>query len=82
MNLVKQNEAYKSILGDDYSTYSQVYRNNEDMLAKEAIGKLLGQYLTDSNTLAYKPAKSLLERLWMALKSIFASKNTQDLDRL
>ena len=82
MNLVKQNEAYKSILEDDYSAYNQVYRNNEDMLAKEAIGKLLGQYLTDPNTLAYKPAKSLLERLWMALKSIFASKNTQDLDRL
>ena len=34
MNLVKQNEAYKSILGDDYNTYSQVYRNNEDMLAR------------------------------------------------
>lgn len=82
MNLVKQNETYKKILGDQFNEYNSVYRGNEDLLAKEALGKLLGQYLINPNTIAYKPAKSLLERLWNALKSIFSSKDNSSLEKL
>lgn len=82
MNLVKQNEAYKNILGDEFSEYNLAYKGDEDLLAKEAIGKLLGQYLIDVNTLSYKPAKNLLERLWNALKSIFSSKDNTSLEKL
>ena len=37
------------ILGEQYDDYAKEYKNDEDLLKKEAVGRLVAQHLIDRN---------------------------------
>ena len=42
LKIVKDNNLSKEILGDNYESYYNEYKGNQDLLAEEAVGKLIG----------------------------------------
>jgi hypothetical protein len=75
INHLANNGLIAEILGEDYDTYSTLYKGNELKLAKEAAGKLLAKHLLKSEPIPHSPIKSLLQRLINAVKSFFQRLN-------
>lgn len=70
----------KEVLGEQYEAYSKQYNNDSARMQKEAAGKLLAEYIKNKGTVApaVKPRKSLLSRIWGAIKSLLSkTKDTQ-----
>lgn len=45
INQLKKDQSYKEILGDELDTYTRIYEGNENLLAEEALGKVLAAQL-------------------------------------
>jgi hypothetical protein len=45
INTLNNEDILKEILGDSYDNYSKVYNNNQELLAEEALGKLIAKVL-------------------------------------
>ena len=69
------------ILGDEYETYSTLYKGDTAKLAKEAAGKLLAKHLLKSEPIEQKPYKNLLERVISAIKSFFKTMNANQIQK-
>lgn len=73
--LVEANDYYKEILGEELGTYSELYKNNNDALIREAAGKLMSQALVskfnEQNSAIPVEQLGLIERLWKYVKTLF-----------
>lgn len=86
LNSLRNEEAIRRILGEDYDRYSKLYTENGrvdmDRMAKEAAGKLLQRYI-EGEDISISPAPvSLFTRLWNFIKSLFSRVDESDIDRL
>lgn len=79
LNLLKSKEdLIKSILGSEYESYKEKYKNNIDTLAEEALGKILQIHLL-SNQGELKDSP-LFERLINNIKSRFSKFEKEELE--
>lgn len=74
---IKATGAYKEILGEEYSSYAKAYNNNEDLLAEEALGRLLAQQLNNQSSAQTK--QPLFRRLLDKVKSVFRKLSESDI---
>lgn len=84
LNSVRKNDYYKEVLGAEFEKYFEIYEGKEDILVKEAAGKLLSQALvTKFNELqGDKTTQSLLKRFWEYVKGIFNKIDNSQLDTI
>lgn len=89
IRFVQDEDTLRTILGDDYSIYYKKYDGNLYRMAHEAAAKLLAIHLKDvfkssnNNEQASSYAtsvKSLLNRVWTAIKNIFSKYNRKSLE--
>lgn len=71
-------DAIKSILGDEYRQYSEEYGNN-DVMAEEALGKILNDMLSDEQV--QKQNQGILERCFNWFKNLLKRFNETDVER-
>lgn len=79
LNFLKP-EIVQNVLGEDYEKYSQLYENDEYLLQREAAAKVLQSHLT-GQPISINPPKTLLQRLWEKVKSVFSKISLQDIDK-
>lgn len=72
-------EIIQSVLGEEYNTYDELYNGDEDMMQREVAARILQSHILGTPIAIEKP-KSLLERLWERIKSIFKSIKESDID--
>lgn len=80
LNTLKNTEVLEAILGDNYQLYSETYNGDIDTLAKEALGKLMAQYL--NNYEVNSPNTNLFNRFKEHVLKFFRKHNTSDIDDL
>lgn len=78
INSISRGDALRRILGTDYDNYSAKYNGDLNMLATEALGKMVAKALVNSNI--YSPSPSLFERFLTSLKNFFSRFNGSDID--
>lgn len=69
INIIASNNLEREIIGQDYETYSELYKDNKAKLAKEAAGKLLAKHLLQNVAVPAKPYKNILIRVIEAIKN-------------
>ena len=79
ISLIKDKGLAKQIIGETYDSYVESYKGNEDLLAKEAAGKLVAKHLLKNEEIKDSPYKSLLQRLIDAIKNFFGKFNPGDI---
>lgn len=76
LNLLTGNkELIKDVLGENYAKYDEVYKGNEYLLAKEAIGKLITRAFDNPEANKDLSYKTLLGRLIETIKNFFKGLN-------
>lgn len=74
-NILKTNDYYREVLGEDYSSYNEIYNGDIDLLVKEAAGKLLGKAIINNfnnERINTKPTiLNLIKRLFNNFLNIF-----------
>lgn len=80
LNVLKNEEVIKRILGDTYDRYYKLYNGNLDLLASEVLGKLVAKSLNDENV--FIPNKNLFDRYLTSLKNLFSNHNTDEIDSI
>lgn len=78
---LKNKDIYKSILGEELSQYAEEYKNNEDYLITEALGKVLTDVLNNT-AVDSKVSENLMDRLKDAVKAKFKHLNEGELRTL
>lgn len=79
LNVINNDDIIKEILGEEYQTYSNLYKDSRDKLLKEAAGKLLAKHLIKNHTIPNTNYKSLLQRFIQAVKNFFSKFNVSDI---
>jgi len=51
LDMMSDKETVQSVLGEDYERYRQLYNGNEEMLKKEAAGKVLAQSIINKSSI-------------------------------
>lgn len=77
MAQLKQNENYKTVLGEEFSRYNQEYNGNEDLLAEEALGKILAQKIQNEFV-----SKSLIDRIKNLFNKVFGRFNEETIQNI
>ena len=72
----------QDILGSEYQIYQELYKGNEELLIKEAMGKLLAAHINNNENVQSPKYKTLLQKLWEAIKNIFSRAEIKDIDSL
>lgn len=72
----------QNILGDSYTKYSSLYKGNKELLAKEAVGKLLAAHIKNNNSVKDYRYQTLVQRLWQAVKNFFRRIPISDVDAI
>lgn len=80
LTLLTKDGVVEEILGDSFNTYNSLYKGDQTKLVKEAAGKLLAQHLKNENNLIVKQNKSLLQRIWDKIKSVFTKVKVSDVN--
>lgn len=78
LNVLKDRVVLERILGDEYADYSKLYNGNLDLLAEEALGKLVAKTLNDENV--FIENKNLFNRYLTSLKNFFGQHETDEID--
>lgn len=74
-------EAIEKILGDEYNSYKELYKDNKDDLRTEAAAKLLYNHIIGTPiNIASSQNKYLLQRLWEYVKNLFSKTSRNDID--
>lgn len=81
INLIASNNLASEIIGEDYGTYSELYKNDEVRLAKEAAGKLLAKHLLREEAIPAKPYRNLLQRVISSIKNFFKRISANSIQR-
>ena len=81
LNWLSKGDYYKKVLDNEYDHYNKLYKGNIEKLKIEAAGKLLGQTFISKNVIPPPQVKSLLERIWDAIKRLVGIFPIEEIER-
>ena len=81
INWLGKEDYYKKVLDNEYEQYNELYKGNVNKLKIEAAGKLLGQTFITRNVIPPVQVKSLLERIWDAIKRLVGKFPINEIER-
>lgn len=73
-------EVLQRILGSEYEDYERLYNSNLELMASEALGKLVAKALNDENV--YTPNEALFQRYLTSLKNFFSKHDGDEIDSI
>ena len=80
LKTLKNDEILHRLLGDDYYKYQKIYNGDIDLLAREALGKMMAQVLNSYDPAA--PNDRLFERYKNSILNFFGNKNPDEIDEI
>lgn len=80
LNSLKNEEALQRVLGSEYDRYNEVYNGDIDLMAKEALGKMMAQVLNNYDATA--PNDKLFERYKKNVLDFFAKRDADEIDEI
>lgn len=80
LNTLKNEDILEKILEDSYNSYKEFYGNDLDLLAEEALGKLVAKALNSQDINLEN--KSLFDRFFALLKNFFGKFSTDSIDNI
>lgn len=80
LNSLKNGEVLQRVLGSDYDRYYDVYKGDMDLLAKEALGKMMAQVLNNYD--ASVPNDRLFERYKNNVLGFFGKRDADTIDEI
>lgn len=80
LNSLRNEEVLQRILGSSYDRYYEVYNGDIDLMAKEALGKMMAQVLNSYDPTA--PNGKLFERYKNNILEFFNKRNPDDIDEI
>ena len=80
LKTLKNDEVLQRLLGDDYYKYQKIYNGDIDLLAREALGKMMAQVLNSYDPAA--PNDRLFERYKNSILNFFGNKNPDEIDEI
>lgn len=80
LKTLKNDEVLQRLLGDDYYKYQKIYNGDIDLLAREALGKMMAQVLNSYDPDA--PNDRLFERYKNSILNFFGNKNPDEIDEI
>lgn len=80
LNSLKNEEVLQRVLGSEYDRYNDVYKGDIDLMAKEALGKMMAQVLNNYDPTA--PNDRLFERYKKSVLDFFSKRDTDEIDEI
>lgn len=80
LNSLKNEEVLQRVLGSEYNRYNEVYNGDIDLMAKEALGKMMAQVLNNYDATA--PNDRLFERYKKNVLDFFGKRDTDEIDEI
>lgn len=80
LNSLKNEEVLQRVLGSEYARYNEVYNGDIDLMAKEALGKMMAQVLNNYDPTA--PNDRLFERYKNNVLDFFGKRDTDEIDEI
>lgn len=80
LNSLRNEEVLQRILGSSYDRYYEVYNGDIDLMAKEALGKMMAQVLNSYDPTV--PNDRLFERYKNNILEFFNKRNPDDIDEI
>ena len=80
LNSLKNEEVLQRVLGSEYDRYNDVYKGDIDLMAKEALGKMMAQVLNNYDSTA--PNDRLFERYKKSVLDFFSKRDADEIDEI
>lgn len=80
LNSLRNEEVLQRVLGSEYDRYNDVYKGDIDLMAKEALGKMMAQVLNNYDPTA--PNDRLFERYKKSVLDFFSRRDTDEIDEI
>ena len=80
LNSLKNEEVLQKVLGSEYDRYNEVYDGDIDLMAKEALGKMMAQVLNNYDPTA--PNDRLFERYKKSVLDFFGKRDADEIDEI
>ena len=80
LNSLKNEEVLQRVLGSEYDRYNDVYKGDIDLMAKEALGKMMAQVLNNYDPTA--PNDRLFERYKKNVLDFFGKRDADEIDEI
>ena len=80
LNSLKNEEVLQRVLGSEYDRYNDVYKGDIDLMAKEALGKMMAQVLNNYDPTA--PNDRLFERYKKSVLDFFSKRDADEIDEI
>ena len=80
LNSLKNEEVLQRVLGSEYDRYNDVYKGDIDLMAKEALGKMMAQVLNNYDPTA--PNDRLFERYKKSVLDFFSKMDADEIDEI
>lgn len=80
LNSLKNEEVLQRVLGSEYDRYNEVYNGDINLMAKEALGKMMAQVLNNYD--AEAPNDRLFERYKKNVLDFFAKRDADEIDEI
>ena len=80
LNSLKNEEVLQRVLGSEYDRYNDVYKGDIDLMAKEALGKMMAQVLNNYDPTA--PNDRLFERYKKNVLNFFSRRDADEIDEI
>lgn len=80
LNSLRNEEVLQRVLGSEYDRYNEVYKGDIDLMAKEALGKMMAQVLNNYDPTA--PNDRLFERYKNSILDFFSRRDIDEIDEI
>ena len=80
LNSLKNEEVLQRVLGSEYDRYNDVYKGDIELMAKEALGKMMAQVLNNYDPTA--PNNRLFERYKKSVLDFFSRRDADEIDEI
>lgn len=80
LNSLRNGEVLQRVLGSEYDRYNEVYKGDIDLMAKEALGKMMAQVLNNYDPTA--PNDRLFERYKNSILDFFSRRDIDEIDEI
>ena len=80
LNSLRNEEVLQRVLGSEYDRYNDVYKGDIDLMAKEALGKMMAQVLNNYDPTA--PNDRLFERYKKSVLDFFSRRDADEIDEI
>ena len=80
LNSLRDEEVLQRVLGSEYDRYNEVYKGDIDLMAKEALGKMMAQVLNNYDPTA--PNDRLFERYKNSILDFFSRRDIDEIDEI